>query len=276
VRVVPWPSPDGKGEPLPQSLAMVRSLRLVVIGWSLGFVLAGLWGLTQPGDHRLASVLFVPAGIGVVGLGVVFVLRARRGDRWRELHGVAGPELSSAEDAPTWSWPETAPANASDPADPAAAVAAADAAAARIAELEARLALEQQELDQVIHALAETDPPALSDGAGATELEEVDATAAELEPLLRQEVLDTLVQLVGDKDVVREFESLTASREVAAPPAKRRAVSKQKGLQPAGRRRKPAKRKGAVDKRTERVGKRDLPRSRARNTQQVGRTDEDG
>jgi hypothetical protein len=255
---------------------MVRSLRLVVIGWSLGFVLAGLWGLTQPGDHRLASVLFVPAGIGIVGLGVVFVLQARRGDRWTELHGVAGPELSSAQDAPTWSWPETAPANPSDPADPAAAVAAADAAAARIAELEARLAVEQQELDQVIQALAETDPPALSDGAGATELEEVDATAAELEPLLRQEVLDTLVQLVGDKDVVREFESLTASREVAAPPAKRRAASKQKGLQPAGRRRKPAKRKGAVDKRTERVGKRDLPRGRARNTQQVGRTDEDG
>jgi hypothetical protein len=250
---------------------MVRSLRLVLIGWSLGFVLAGLWGLTQPGDHRLASVLFVPAGIGIVGLGVVFVRRALGGDRWVELHGdVAGPEFIRTQDAPTWSWPQAAPA------DPAAAVAAADAAAVRITALEARLALEQQELDQVIQALAETDPPALSDGDAATELQEVDATAAELEPLLRQEVLDTLVQLVGDKDVVREFESLTAPREVAAPPAKRRAVSKQKGLQPAGRRRKPAQRKGSVDKRAERVGKRDLPRSRARNTQQVGRTDEDG
>ena len=246
---------------------MVRSLRLVLIGWSLGFLLAGLWGFTQPGDHRLASVLFVLAGIGVVGLGVVFVLKALRGDRWTELHGVAGPEVISAQDAPTWSWPQV---------DPAAAVAAADVAAVRIAELEARLALEQQELDQVIHALAETEPPALSDGAGATELEEVDATAAELEPLLRQEVLDTLVQLVGDKNVVREFESLTASRKAATPPAKRAAASKQKGLQPAGRRRKPAKRKGSVDKRAERVGKRDLPRSRARNAQQVGRTDEDG
>jgi hypothetical protein len=252
---------------------MVRSLRLVLIGWSLGFVLAGLWGFTQPGDHRLASVLFVPAGIGVVGLGVVFVLKARRGDRWTELHDVAVPAFIPTQDAPTWSWRE---ADHAAPADPAAAVAAADAAAVRIAELEARLALEQQELDQVIQALAETDPPALSDGNGATEVQEVDASAAELEPLLRQEVLDTLVQLVGDKDVVREFESLTASREVAAPPAKKRAVSKKKGLQPAGRRRKPAKRKGSVDKRAERVGKRDLPRSRARNTQQVGRTDEDG
>ena len=286
---------------LPQSQVMARSLRVAILGFSLGFLIAGLWGLTQPGNHQLASALFVPAGVGILLLGVFLVADVLRRRRWMDLADVDGPEF-----IPTYGAPALAARQAATGAGPgrdasaAAAVAAADAAAARIAELEARLAIEEQELDNVVHALAEAGPLASSATDSAPQVANVESDAAETEPLLRQEVLETLVELVGRKeDVIREFEALTAAgsgpghlierraapKQPAAPKRrgastkagpKQRATSEQSQLEPVRRRRKPVKPKAPLDERAERVGKRDLRRGRAGHTQQVGRADEDG
>jgi hypothetical protein len=258
---------------------MTRPFAVALLGWSLGFLAAGLWGLTQTGNHRLAAMLFVPAGVGIVVLGIVLIVGALRDRRWMSLDDVDRPEFIPGGHAPATS-PATALAIAT--AEATAAAAAADAAAARIAELEARLALEQQQLDNVKHVLAETDSLAPVAVDGAVDPGEVDPAAVEMEPLLRQEVLETLVELVGTKaDVVREFEAWTTG-ESTVPPVERPAevdspvASEQRQLQPVRRRRKRVKPKGTVDERAERVGKRDLRRGRARHTQQVGRADEDG
>ena len=277
---------------------MARSLRVTILGFSLGFLVAGLWGLTQPGNHGLASALLVPAGGGIVLLGGFLVVDMLRHRRWMNLADVDGPDFIPTYGAPAA--PARQAATCVAPASAAAAVAAADAAAARIAELEARLAIEEQELDNVVHALGEAGSFASPATDSPPQLADVDPDAAEMEPLLRQEVLETLVELVGRKeDVIREFEALTTAasapgrpieRRVAAkqpaaprqrgapakPAAQKRAASEQSQRQPVRRRRKPVKPKAPLDERAERVGKRDLRRGRAGHTQQVGRADEDG
>ncbi len=269
---------------------MTRSLRVALLGWSLGFLVAGLWGLTQTTNHRLASALFVPAGAGLVVLGVLLVADVRRGRRWMSLDDVDGPEFIPAGLGMVWS-PDTATADLAA----ATATAAADAAAARIAELEARLALEQLELDNVMHVLAETDSVVPTAEESAPVLLAADPADAEMEPLLRQEVLETLVELVGRKeDVFHEFEALTTSGHSSVHPVERPVAAEQSvaserpvapeepiaseenQLKPVRRRRRRAKPKGPVDERAERVGKKDLRRGRARHPQQVGRADEDG
>lgn len=250
---------------------MTRALRVALLGWSVGFFVAGLWGLSQPGNHRLASALFVPAGIGMVALGVFLVIGALRQRRWTDLDDVDGPDLIPTHGARAWS-SHTAGADA---ADTATAAAAAQAASTRIAELEARLALEQQQLDNVRHVLAAADARAGTGADTPAQPTEIDlAAAAEMEPLLRQEVLDTLVELVGRKDVFSEFEALTAPGQ--PPPPERLPGSEKNQVQPAHRRRRRVENKGPLDKRAERVGKRDLRGGRTRHTQQVGRADEDG
>lgn len=254
---------------------MTRSLRVALLGWSVGFLVAGLWGLSQPGNHRLASALFVPAGVGMVALGVFLVIGALRQRRWTDLDDVDGPDLIPTHGAHAWSSHTTG----ADVGDATTAAASAQAAATRIAELEARLALEQQQLDNVRHVLAAADALAGSGADTSAQPTEVDlAAAAEIEPLLRQEVLDTLVELVGRKDVFREFEALTAPRRppLHPPAVERLPVSEEYEVQPARQRRRRVENKGALDKRAERVGQRDLRGGRARHTQQVGRADEDG
>jgi hypothetical protein len=277
---------------------MARSLRVAILGLSLGFLIAALWLLTQSGNDRLASALFVPAGAGILVLGVFLVVDVVRHSRWMDLADVDGPEFIPTYGAAEL--PARQAATDAAAASAAAAVAAADAAAARIAELEARLAIEEQELDNVVHALGEADPFAFSATDRPPQLADVDSDAAGMEPLLRQEVLETLVELVGRKeDVIREFEALTTSgsapgrpieRRVAAkqpaapkqrgastkPASQKRASSEPSQLQPVRRRRKPVKPKAPLDERAERVGKRDLRRGRAGHPQQVGRADEDG
>jgi hypothetical protein len=82
---------------------MARSLRVAILGFSIGFLLAGLWALTQSGNHRLASALFVPAGIGIMVLGVLLVVDARRDRRWVDLGDVDGPEFIPTYGAPAGS-----------------------------------------------------------------------------------------------------------------------------------------------------------------------------
>jgi hypothetical protein len=261
---------------------MTRSLRVAILGFSIGFLIAGLWGLTQPGNRGVASALFVPAGVGILVLGVFLLIDVRRHRRWMDLKDVDGPEFIPSYGPPApLSWPA---ATDVPPASALAATAAADAAAARIAELEARLAIEEQELDNVVQALGEADRGASSATDSSPALAEVDSDAAEREPLLRQEVLESLVELAGRKeDVLREFEALTtpgsaparpaerrgavkpraAPKQPAAsakPPSPRRAASEESQLQPVRRRRQPVKPKAPLDERAERIGKRDLRR----------------
>lgn len=277
---------------------MTRSLRVAILGFSIGFLIAGLWGLTQAGNDRLASALFVPAGVGILVLGVFLLIDVRRHRHLMDLEDVDGPEfIPTYGPPPPLAWPA---ATDTTHASAAAATAATDAAAARIAELEARLAIEEQELDNVVHALGEADRVASAATDSSPTLAEVDSDAAEMEPLLRQEFLESLVGLAGrEEDVIREFEELTTTGSAPARPAERRGAAKQRTapkepaastnpaapqrasseqsqLQPVRRRRQPVKPKAPLDERAERVGKRDLRRGRAGHTQQVGRADEDG
>jgi hypothetical protein len=208
---------------------MVRPPRVALFGWSLGFLAAGLWGLGQPANHRIASALLVPAGI-CTALLLILVLsdlvRHRDRHHWVDLEDVDGPEFipvpratrptatTATSDASPDAVADDVPA-ASEAAAESAALAAARAAeeaatAARIAALEARLAAEQEDLDEMIHALAEADAALLTQGERVTLTPEEVASAAELEPVLRQQVLDALVELVGDGDILPELERLTA------------------------------------------------------------------
>ena len=201
---------------------MVSPLRVALFGWSLGFLAAGLLGLTQHANHRLATILLIPAGVGSALLLVLVladVVRNRGHHDWVDLDDVDGPEHIPA--------PPTAGVAASTaavvcPDAPAIAVTAAQevaasldadsAVAARIAALEDRLAAEQEQLDEMIHALAEADAAVLTEGHKTDLTDEEAAAAVELEPVLRQQVLDALVELVGNADMLPELESLTSPK----------------------------------------------------------------
>jgi hypothetical protein len=253
---------------------MTRVLRVALLGWSLGFLIAGLVGLTLPGNHPLASTLLVAAGAGTVLLGVLLVAGGLR-------HG-RRVSVDDVDDVKFFATAAPVPLTPHEPAVEAAAAAATAAeraATARIAELEALLALEEQRLDEVIHALAAEDEVETAEHSALGAQTQSDAAAEE--PVLRAQVVDTLVELIGEKDVVRELEILTtrAPSPPAEPPAPAvvpAAASEEKRLQKPRAKRRRVEKPGPVDKRAERVGKRDLRRGRARDTQQVGRTDEDG
>ncbi|HEY2436088.1 MAG TPA: hypothetical protein VGH93_02840 [Solirubrobacteraceae bacterium] len=254
---------------------MTRVLRVALLGWSLGFLIAGLVGLTLPGNHPLASTFLVAAGAGTVLLGVLLVAGGLRAGRRATIDDVDDVKVI-ATPAPATPIPHEATAVE---AAAAAAAAAERAATARIAELEALLALEEQRLDEVIQALAAEDAVETADDVAPGAQAQSDAAAEE--PVLRAQVVDTLVELIGEKDVIGELEVLTAPGQAppAEPPAPtvgRPAASEQKRLQKPRAKRRRVEKPGPVDKRAERVGKRDLRRGRARDTQQVGRTDEDG
>lgn len=186
---------------------MARSLRMAILGWSLGFLVAGLWGLTQSGSHHLASALLVPAGVGLSVLVVLLVAGAAGEDHgahtWVDLDEVDGPEHIPLP----------------LPAEPAVTAIAATSSTAtestgsedRIALLEARLAAEQQQLDEMIHALAEADAAALAGAPQTAPLVE-DPQAIELEPVLRRQVIEALAELVGtgEGDLLGELSRLAS------------------------------------------------------------------
>ena len=175
---------------------MGRSLRVALLGWSMGFLVAGLWGLTQTGNPHLASALLAPAALGMAVLLVLVLVGAAHdhfGHRWVDLD-----EVDSEEHIPP-ARPSRA-ATVAAPRPVAAATPAGDDGSARIAALEERLAREQAELDQLLHALAEEDAEALEAGRQPSPVADapVEPDAAALEPVLRQQVLDALVELVAN------------------------------------------------------------------------------
>lgn len=152
---------------------------MVTIGWLSGFLIAVAWGATRADNPRLASTL---SGWAIAGLVVTAVLlvstalsdRARRRRVARE-----------------WRRQTRAASTA------AAATAAEQRTAALIADLEARLAHEQEELDAAVASLATTELAATGHVSAGVIDQVPEADAVALEPALRQEVLDTVAELVG-------------------------------------------------------------------------------
>jgi hypothetical protein len=164
---------------------MERSLGGVILGWGCGFIIALAWGANRAHNPQLAADLLA---LGIVGLGVLaaFLVSLSLSDR------AARPRDEREEDA-ALAWP--ADASRTDRAGNAPALA--DVTAARIALLEARLAVEQAELEAAIATVAAAD-----------------AASVAAEPLLRAEVLETVVGLMGSAqlrqpdDIARELEHL--------------------------------------------------------------------
>ena len=124
-----------------------RSLGVVVVGWASGFLIAIAWGATRANNPRLASTL---SGWAIVGMVVTGVL----------LLSIAVSDRAGRAPRPS----PLRPARARDPRQPRAPTrtrreppAAEERSAARIAELEARLAREQEELDAAVASLAATE-----------------------------------------------------------------------------------------------------------------------
>ena len=150
-----------------------RSLGVVVVGWASGFLIAIAWGATRANNPQLASTLsgWAIAGMLVTGTLLVSIAVSDRAER----RGAdrAARRQRETENAAT------------------AAKALEERSAARIAGLEARLADEQEELNAAVASLAGTGHVS----AGIVE-PVPDPADAELEPLLRQEVVDAVAELV--------------------------------------------------------------------------------
>jgi hypothetical protein len=155
-----------------------RSLGVVVVGWASGFLIAIAWGATRANNPQLASTLsgWAIAGMLVTGTLLVSIAVSDRAER-------RGADRAARRQRET----ESAAT---------AAKALEERSAARIAELEARLADEQEELNAAVASLA-TAELAGTGHVSAGIVEPVhDPADAELEPLLRQEVVDAVAELV--------------------------------------------------------------------------------
>jgi C4-dicarboxylate-specific signal transduction histidine kinase len=160
-----------------------RSVGVVIVGWVSGFLVAVAWGATRANNPRLASTLSVwaIAGMVVTGLLLVSIALSDRAER-RRVAQAAERQTSMVTGAMT----ATTAATVSE-----------QRAAARIAELEARLAREQEELDAAAASLAASELAATGHLSPGIVDPVPNPMAAELEPVLRQEVVETVAQLVG-------------------------------------------------------------------------------
>jgi C4-dicarboxylate-specific signal transduction histidine kinase len=160
-----------------------RSVGVVIVGWGSGFLVAVAWGATRANNPRLASTLswWAIAGMVVTGLLLISIALSDRAERRR----VARQEQRQISTAAT------------DTSATAAATVSEGRAAARIAELEARLAREQEELDAAVSSLAAAELAATGHVSPGTADAVPDPVAAVLEPVLRQEVVETVAQLMA-------------------------------------------------------------------------------
>ena len=142
-----------------------RSLGVVVVGWASGFLIAIAWGATRANNPRLASTLseWAIAGMVVTGLILLSIAVSDRAERRRAIRATQRWERETESTA-------------------AAARALEERSAARIAALEARLTREQEQLDAAVASLVSAEDPA----------------ASELEPALRQQLVDTVAELVRE------------------------------------------------------------------------------
>jgi hypothetical protein len=160
---------------------MGRSLGAVIVGWGTGFVVAVALGSTHGGNPHLGSTLLGWAVAGGVVIGLLLLVNGMSRPRAQRHPAIAQPRRVGRQTA----------------ANSASTVKAVEErAAARVAELEALLARHEEELAATAASLAATD---LAGAVQAVDLEEPPAgdAATELEPALRQEVVNTLAELVG-------------------------------------------------------------------------------
>jgi hypothetical protein len=174
-----------------------RSLGVVVVGWASGFLLAIAWGATRANNPRLGSILsgWAIAGMVVTGVLLASIAVSNRAERRRAAR--ADREQREAHSAVSAA---------------AAARALEERSGARIAELEARLAREQEELDAAVASLAATELAETGHVSAGLVEPASDPRAAELEPALRQEVVDTVAELLGRS----EAQSAALAGELAA------------------------------------------------------------
>ncbi len=185
-----------------------RSLGVVVVGWGTGFLIALAWGATRVNNPRLTSVLsgWAIAGMVVIGVLLLSIVVRDRTEHLGETRTSADPPRITDEPPratrkprrPRAAAPHTTDQSHAATARAARAAAAAEKrSAARIAELEARLAREQEELDAAVASLAATELAETGHITGGMGDPDPDPAAAELEPVLRQEVVDVVAELVG-------------------------------------------------------------------------------
>ncbi|MBJ7596449.1 MAG: hypothetical protein JF886_16605 [Candidatus Dormibacteraeota bacterium] len=158
---------------------MGRSLGVVVVGWASGFLIAIAWSAARANNLRLATTLsgWAIAGMVVTALLLVWIALTNRADRRR---AARESDREMAVVSPV-----------------AEAAATERRTAARIGRIEARLAREQEELDAAVASLAAAELAATGHVHAGPVDAVPDAEAAKLEPILRQEVLETVADLVG-------------------------------------------------------------------------------
>ena len=160
-----------------------RSIRVVIGGWVAGFLVAVVWGTTRANNGGHASFL---SGWAILGLVVIGVL----------LLGSAVSELVGRRRVARDTAPRTAsvvfPATAADEA-----TATERQAATRIAELEARLAIEEAELETAAASLAAAEAPMAGQPSAGIVFPASTDRAVELEPELREEVVETVAGLIA-------------------------------------------------------------------------------
>ncbi len=157
----------------------------MVVGWASGFLIAIAWGATRANNPRLASTLsgWAIAGMVVTGLLLLSIAVSDRSEARRATRTAARAQRET----------ERAATEARD---------LERRSAARLTALEARLAREQEELDAAIAFLAAAEL-AGTGHVGRSIVDLVpDPDAAQLEPMLRQEVVDAVAELVGKVDPV--------------------------------------------------------------------------
>jgi hypothetical protein len=168
---------------------MGNSVERVILGWICGFLAALAWNASHAQNAQLAATFLTFALIGIAVLGLMLVAAGMRERAQRREEQARGGE------------------DAEPPVPVAADVGAlAEAGAARIAALEARLAVEQQELETTIEAMAAADAAAAQAG--------VELADPATDPQIREQVIDAVAGLVGSgkprraNDVVRDVETL--------------------------------------------------------------------
>ncbi|MDQ2961390.1 MAG: hypothetical protein M3R48_10145 [Candidatus Dormibacteraeota bacterium] len=167
---------------------MLRVVRAAAIGWACGFGVAVAWSAVSGGDRQLGSALLFD---GIGGLLVMAAVLAVAAVRTAVVHRRS---VREAERDAAW-FARILPAG-TDGAGTAVATATAELGVARIALLEARLADEQASLDAAMRAMAEQD--AAVEVTGRRLMAEAPAeNPAVTEPVLRQELVTALVELMG-------------------------------------------------------------------------------
>ncbi len=179
---------------------MSRSLSRVILGFAFGLIVALAISANRTHNTGLAATFLGWALVGAAILALMLLAAAIAAR-------AEGRDAAAEPDAEIAAAVESAAAPPTTEVDPAAVSAIADASASRIALLEARLAVEEQELEVALAAMAAADSAVTDHAARADGDEPID-------PDMRERVLETVAGLVSRgqnlpaNELVREVEHL--------------------------------------------------------------------